>query len=110
MLSVTDPSNLTIVNTHHPPSHPLTKGHCSIGHQNEECNTDEEVLCRFVEAYHVVAYAGEEEGQEKSQGELCEVLADKVDIASVHAVEMFSEEDGEFRAECLCRMKSDGVG
>lgn len=83
-----------------------TKGHRTVGHQDDDEGADEEVDHIVSEADHVVGNGDEGEGVDHVEGQLRHHLGDKVYVRAVHAVEVLAKEEGKLGAERLKGEKS----
>ena len=79
----------------------LTEGNSNICHQYNDNVGDEEPQDTGVEAHQVVGDAGEDEGNGGEDGHLGHRLAQEVHVDTVHAVEVFPQEDRHLSAEHL---------
>ena len=79
----------------------LTERNSDICHQHNDNVGDQEPQETGVEAHQVVGDAGKDEGQGGEDGHFGQRLAQEVYVDTVHAVEVFPQEDGHLSAEHL---------
>ena len=79
----------------------LTEGNSDICHQHNDNDGEEEPQETGVEAHQVVGDAREDDGHSGEDGHFGQRLAQEVDVDTVHAVEVFPQEDGHLSAEYL---------
>ena len=79
----------------------LTERNSDICHQHDDNVGDEEPQDTGVEAHQVVGDARKDEGQSGEDGHFGQRLGQEVYVDTVHAVEVFPQEDGHLTAEHL---------
>ena len=83
----------------------LTEGRGNVGYKYEDSGSYEVAIHRRIKSNRKVRNCQEQIRKEDVNRQISQCFAQKVDVSSVHSVEMFSEKYRNFRGDNLQRNK-----